>query len=143
MIRFVRATVGIEQDLTSWLRLAQIAFVNVGADPYKEAYFLEDALKFRAELSMPLIYVGGLVSRAKIDEVLDNGFEAVQMARALLNEPGFVNRMRKEENARCSCRHSNYCIARMYSIEMACHQHLQEELPACLKKEIEKIEAKG
>ena len=111
--------------------------------PFKEAYFLEDALKFRAELSMPLIYVGGLVSRAKIDEVLDNGFEAVQMARALLNEPGFVNRMRKEENARCSCRHSNYCIARMYSIEMACHQHLQEELPACLKKEIEKIEAKG
>lgn len=111
--------------------------------PFKEAYFLEDALKFRAELKMPLIYVGGLVSRAKIDEVLDNGFEAVQMARALLNEPGFVNRMRKEENARCSCRHSNYCIARMYSIEMACHQHLQEELPVCLKKEIEKIEAKG
>lgn len=41
--------------------------------PFKEAYFLEDALKFRAELKMPLIYVGGLVSRAKIDEVLDNG----------------------------------------------------------------------
>ena len=39
--------------------------------------------------------------------------------------------------------YGNYCIARMYSIEMACHQHLQEELPACLKKEIEKIEAKG
>ena len=90
--------------------------------PFKEGYFLEDDLKFRSELSMPLIYVGGLGSRAKIDEVLDNGFEAVQMARALLNEPG---------------------IARMYSIEMACHQHLQEELPACLKKEIEKIEAKG
>ena len=111
--------------------------------PFKEAYFLEDALKFRAELSMPLIYVGGLVSRAKIDEVLDDGFEAVQMARALLNEPGFVNRMRAEENARCNCRHSNYCIARMYSIEMACHQHLKEELPPCLKREIEKIEAKG
>ena len=75
--------------------------------------------------------------------VLDDGFEAVQMARALLNEPGFVNRMRAEENARCNCRHSNYCIARMYSIEMACHQHLKEELPPCLKKEIEKIEAKG
>ena len=61
----------------------------------------------------------------------------------LLNEPGFVNRMRAEENARCNCQHSNYCIARMYSIEMACHQHLKEELPPCLKKEIEKIEAKG
>ena len=111
--------------------------------PFKEAYFLEDALKFRAALKIPLVYVGGLVSRDKIDEVLDDGFEAVQMARALLNEPGFVNRMRAEENARCNCRHSNYCIARMYSIEMACHQHLKEELPPCLKKEIEKIEAKG
>ena len=105
----------------------------IPAVPFKEAYFLEDALKFRAELKMPLIYVGGLVSRDKIDEVLDDGFEAVQMARALLNEPGFVNRMREEENARCNCRHSNYCIARMYSIEMACHQHLNEKLPACLK----------
>ena len=115
----------------------------IPAVPFKEAYFLEDALKFRAELKMPLIYVGGLVSRSKIDEVLDDGFDAVQMARALLNEPGFVNRMRDEENARCNCRHSNYCIARMYSIEMACHQHLGEELPACLKREIERIEAKG
>ena len=115
----------------------------IPAVPFKEAYFLEDALKFRAELKIPLIYVGGLVSRSKIDEVLNEGFDAVQMARALLNEPGFVNRMREEEDARCNCKHSNYCIARMYSIEMACHRHLGEELPACLKKEIEKIEAKG
>ena len=111
--------------------------------PFKEAYFLEDALKFRAEIKMPLVYVGGLVSREKIDEVLNDGFEAVQMARALLNEPGFVNRMREEEKALCNCKHSNYCIARMYSIEMACHQHLNEELPAGLKREITKIEAKG
>lgn len=111
--------------------------------PFKEAYFLEDALKFRAALKIPLVYVGGLVSRAKIDEVLNDGFEAVQMARALLNEPGFINRMREEEKAHSHCKHSNYCIARMYSVDMACHQCLQEELPACLRKEIEKIEAKG
>ena len=109
--------------------------------PFREAYFLEDALKFRAALpEAPLIYVGGLVSRKKIDEVLDAGFDAVQMARALLNEPGFVNRMRREEQARCSCGHSNYCIGRMYTIEMACHQHLKEKLPPCLQREIEKLE---
>ena len=109
--------------------------------PFKEAYFLEDALKFREALpDASLIYVGGLVSREKIEEVLDAGFDAVQMARALLNEPGFVNRMRQEECARCTCGHSNYCIGRMYSIEMACHQRLKEELPLCLQKEIEKLE---
>lgn len=111
--------------------------------PFREAYFLEDALKFREALDIPLVYVGGLVSRQKIEEVLNHGFEAVQMGRALLNEPDFVNRMRREENARCNCRHSNYCIARMYTLDMACHQHLQEELPPCLKKEIERIESKG
>jgi 2,4-dienoyl-CoA reductase-like NADH-dependent reductase (Old Yellow Enzyme family) len=111
--------------------------------PFREAYFLEDALKFREALDIPLVYVGGLVSRQKIEEVLNHGFEAVQMGRALLNEPDFVNRMRREENARCNCGHSNYCIARMYTLDMACHQHLQEELPPCLKKEIERIESKG
>lgn len=111
--------------------------------PFREAYFLEDALKFREALDIPLVYVGGLVSRQKIEEVLNHGFEAVQMGRALLNEPDFVNRMRQEENARCNCRHSNYCIARMYTLDMACHQHLQEELPPCLKKKIERIESKG
>ena len=108
--------------------------------PFKEAYFLEDALKFRKELSIPLVYVGGLVSREKIDEVLDHGFEAVQMGRALLNEPGFVNHMKAEERARCQCRHSNYCIARMYTLDMACHQRLTEPLPKSLVKEIEEIE---
>ena len=111
--------------------------------PFREAYFLEDALHFRRAIRIPLVYVGGLVAREAIDQVLNHGFEAVQMGRALLNEPGFVNRMRAEENARCNCKHSNYCIARMYSIEMACHQHLKEELPKSLKREIERIEANG
>ena len=109
--------------------------------PFKEAYFLEDALRFRTEIKeIPLVYVGGLVSREKIDEVLDDGFEFVQMGRALLNEPGFVNRLRTEEKARCNCGHSNYCIARMYTIDMACHKHLEEKLPLCLEREIEKLE---
>ncbi len=103
--------------------------------PFKEAYFLEDALKFRQTVKIPLIYVGGLISGKKIDEVLDCGFEFVSMARALLNEPGFINRLKQDRNARNQCSNKNYCIARMYTIEMACHQHMQN-LPACLAKEL-------
>lgn len=132
--------------MTCWWLKYSVRLVGkymIPSVPFREAYFLEDALKFREALDIPLVYVGGLVSRQKIEEVLNHGFEAVQMGRALLNEPDFVNRMRREENARCNCRHSNYCIARMYTLDMACHQHLQEELPPCLKKEIERIESKG
>ena len=110
---------------------------------FREAYFLEDALKFREALDIPLVYVGGLVSRQKIEEVLNHGFEAVQMGRALLNEPDFVNRMRRGENERVKCCRSNYCIARMDTCVLGRHQHLQEAHPRCWKKEIERIESKG
>ena len=110
----------------------------VPAVPFKEAYFYDDALKFRDAVRLPLIYVGGLVARDKIEMVLNSGFEFVAMARALINEPGFVNRMKVEGNARCRCEHANYCIARMYSVEMQCYQPIKEGLPKCILKEIEK-----
>ena len=109
--------------------------------PYQEAFFLEDALRFRQAMpDMKFIYVGGLVAGDKINEVLSHGFEAVQMARSLLNEPDFVNRLKKDPHHRCGCRHSNYCIARMYSVDMACHQHLKEPLTPSIVREIERIE---
>lgn len=107
--------------------------------PFKELYFLEDARLFRKELTLPLVYVGGVVSRQNADTILDKeGFDFIQMGRALLNEPDFVNRMKEEENHRCSCDHVNYCIARMYSKEMSCHKH-RTDLPPSILKEIEKI----
>ena len=109
--------------------------------PFKEAYFLEDALKFRKALHMPLIYVGGLIARDKIEEVLNDGFQFVAMARALVNDPGFVNRMKTDAHARVDCGHSNYCVARIYTRDMVCHKTV-EGLPACLANEIKRLEYK-
>ena len=66
-------------------------------------------------------------------------WQFVQMGRALLNEPDFVNKMKADRCHRCGCDHVNYCIARMYSREMACHKHLDEQLPPKILREIEKI----
>lgn len=126
-----------------WLKYGVRMFgkMMIKNEPYSDLYFLDDALQVRHEVKLPLIYVGGCVSREGIDKVLDCGFEAVQMARALLNEPDFVNRMAAGEE-RCGCTHTNYCIARMYTLEMSCHKH-RTDLPPCLLKEIEKIELKN
>lgn len=110
-------------------------------EPYKDLYFLDDALEVRRNVKLPLIYVGGCVSRTGIEKVLHSGFEAVQMARALINEPDFVNRMANGEE-RCGCDHVNYCIARMYSIDMKCHKHCTD-LPKSIVKEIENIKRKN
>lgn len=125
-----------------WLKIGIRMFgkILIPSVPFQEAYFLEYAKKFRQELSIPLIYVGGLISKSKIEEVLNEGFVAVQMARALINDPGFVNKM-KEGVERSNCKHSNYCIGRMYTLEMKCHTCI-DNLPEKLQKEIEKAEKK-
>ncbi len=112
-------------------------------EPFKELYFLDDARIFRKELDMPLIYVGGVVSRDNADTVLDKeGFDFVQMGRALINEPDFVNKMKADECHRCGCDHVNYCIARMYSLDMECHKHLQG-LPKGIIREIDDIKRRN
>ncbi|MCQ2171085.1 MAG: NADH:flavin oxidoreductase [Bacteroidales bacterium] len=124
-----------------WLKamLLLIGRILIPTVPYSEGYFLDEAKKFRAALSMPLVYVGGLISKQKMEEVLEAGFTGLQMARALVHDTDFVNKL-KEGKLECSgCKHSNYCIGRMYTLEMKCH-HCVDNLPKKLQKEIEKAE---
>lgn len=107
--------------------------------PFEETFFYENAMKFRKELKCPLVYVGGLVSREGIDKVLDSGFEMVQMGRALVSEPDFVNRLAAEgAGCRSRCDHKNYCIARMYSVDMKCHKDCPN-LPRKITDELAKL----
>lgn len=126
-----------------WLKYSVRAFGKfmVKSEPFKELYFLDDAEVFRKELKLPLIYVGGVVSRKGAEKIMDKGFEFIQMGRALLRDPAFVNHLR-EGVEHCGCDHVNYCIARMYSLEMACHKKM-EDLPKGICKEIEKIKARN
>ncbi len=108
--------------------------------PYEECFFLEDAKKFRQEVNCPLIYVGGLVSRESIERVLGEGFELVQMARALVNDTDFVNKLKAGDmSTRSGCNHRNYCVARMYSDKMICCHNCEEQIPDSIWKELNKI----
>ena len=95
-------------------------------EPFSETYFLEDALKIRALVGLPLVYVGGIVSLAGFEKVLGEGFELVQLARALIHDPAFINKIKTGELSVSGCNHANYCIAVMYSGKMACYQNEKE-----------------
>ena len=126
-----------------WLRVMVRIFgrMMVPTVPYKETYFLETAKKFRAALKLPLIYVGGIQSRENCETVLGEGFELIQMAHVLIQDPAFVNHMKEADMSyRSKCGRSNYCVGRMYTLEMKCHECVSD-LPCRLKKEIEKAEA--
>ena len=84
--------------------------------PYQDAFLMSDALKFRAELTMPLILLGGITDRAAMDKAMAAGFDFVAMGRALLAEPDLINRIRADgESVKSLCTHCNKCMPTIYS----------------------------
>ncbi|OMC30540.1 NADH:flavin oxidoreductase [Mycobacterium sp. GA-1841] len=86
--------------------------------PYHEAYLMRDAEKFRAELTMPIILLGGITNRETMDRAMAAGFEFVAMGRALLAEPDLLNRIKAEGekgSVKSLCTHCNSCMPTIYS----------------------------
>jgi 2,4-dienoyl-CoA reductase-like NADH-dependent reductase (Old Yellow Enzyme family) len=84
------------------------------AYPYQDTYLLEHARRFRAELDLPLILLGGITDRATMDTAMAEGFEFVAMARALLREPDLVNRIAADPSTPSLCIHCNRCVPTVY-----------------------------
>ncbi|GAA1875300.1 NADH:flavin oxidoreductase [Actinomadura bangladeshensis] len=82
--------------------------------PYQDAYLLEHARRFRAELDLPLILLGGITDRATMDKAMEEGFQFVAMARALLREPDLVNRIAADPSTPSLCTHCNHCVPTIY-----------------------------
>jgi 2,4-dienoyl-CoA reductase-like NADH-dependent reductase (Old Yellow Enzyme family) len=141
--RIPTKTMGYYMGWNEWLQKIVVSLFGqwmIKDYDFEECFFLENAKKFRAELKGPLVYVGGLVSREGIEKVLDEGFEMVQMARALINDPNFINKLREGDfTTRAGCDHRDYCIARMYSDKMMCCHNCTEHIPERLWKELRKI----
>ena len=113
--------------------------------PFKELYFMQQARKFRDALSTPCIYVGGIQSRDNCETILREGFPLMQMAHVLIKDPDFVRHMAEDEHYHAGCGRSNYCVARMYTLDMKCHHCVlkdnPEQIPGKLRKEIARQEA--
>lgn len=83
--------------------------------PYRDGFLLRDAERFRAELTMPLILLGGVTNRQTMDTAMAQGFEFVAMGRALLAEPDLINRIKADGSVRSLCDHCNKCMPTIYS----------------------------
>jgi 2,4-dienoyl-CoA reductase-like NADH-dependent reductase (Old Yellow Enzyme family) len=93
--------------------------------PYEEAYFFDDAMRFRTALDLPLVLLGGVSRLDTVERALGAGFDFVAMGRALLREPDLVNRMREGQATESACIHCNKCMPTIYR---GTHCVLVEEL---------------
>lgn len=131
-----------------WLKAALLCGggkMMIPTVPFKELYFMDHAKRFQQEITdVPLIYVGGVQSGANCQTIMDEGFELFQIAHVLIKDPDFVNHVKENMSYHAGCGRSNYCIGRMYTLDMKCHDCVErdgEVIPENLKKEIAELEA--
>lgn len=81
---------------------------------FHELYFLETARTIRKAVSMPLALVGGVKSLASAERVLAEGFEGIALARALIHDPAFVNKLADGRLDQSGCTSCNRCVMGIY-----------------------------
>jgi 2,4-dienoyl-CoA reductase-like NADH-dependent reductase (Old Yellow Enzyme family) len=81
---------------------------------FKELYFWDYSTQIRAAVTLPLAYIGGVKSTANVAQIMEGGFEAVVMGRALLREPHLVRRWQDNPGVPSQCDNCNSCLAYIY-----------------------------
>lgn len=81
--------------------------------PYEPLFLFEGAKKLNEAVGIPVIYIGGVESRADMVKALDAGFEFVQIGRATIQDPDFAKRIQSGEITESPCDHCNRCVAAM------------------------------
>ena len=80
---------------------------------FEEAFFLEAARQFKAEVDVPLMLLGGINRLDTMNRAIAEGFAFVAMGRALIREPDVLLRMQRGERDASLCNHCNQCVAEM------------------------------
>lgn len=132
--------------LKAALNIPGVHQIMLPTSPFKELYFMEKAKLFQEALkdcNVPLIYVGGVQSGDNCQQIMDEGFELFQIAHVLIKDPDFVKHVQENPHYHAGCGRSNYCVGRMYTLDMKCHECVErdgETIAPRIKKEIAKLE---
>jgi 2,4-dienoyl-CoA reductase-like NADH-dependent reductase (Old Yellow Enzyme family) len=81
---------------------------------FREMYFLEASRVVRQAVKMPLAYVGGVKSLDNVGRLMDEGFDCIALARALIHDPALVAHWRDGTVRHSACDSCNGCVARIY-----------------------------
>lgn len=81
--------------------------------PFEPLFLLEGARRIRDAVTIPVGYVGGVVSLEHLENLIAEGFAFVQLGRATIRHPDFVNRLRTGSLSGSDCDHCNRCVATM------------------------------
>ena len=75
-----------------------------------EAYFLDNARRFREVIDVPLMLVGGMRTPALMERLLEaNETDMISLCRPFIREPDLVNRWKQGSRTKADCISCNGC----------------------------------
>lgn len=101
-----------DQKLT--LAMIKLSQKGVPKVKFRPMYFLDYSRRIRAELDMPLAYLGGARSMEDVEQAMAEGFEAVTMARPLIHDPELVRKFQQGLISASGCTNCNGCVPYIY-----------------------------
>lgn len=87
----------------------------ISEDPHTPLFLRGLSLQIKEAVSIPVVYVGGILSMGDIETLVDDGFAFAQIGRATIRDPDFVKRLASGELTESDCDICNRCIAAIYS----------------------------
>jgi len=100
-------------SLTEKLTMALFGPFIVKRYKFEPNFFLSQAKEIRKVLKMPLVYLGGVDSKKGIEEILDEGFDFIAMARVLIHDPDFLIKLKTNQIEKTECNRCNKCVVEM------------------------------
>jgi 2,4-dienoyl-CoA reductase-like NADH-dependent reductase (Old Yellow Enzyme family) len=91
--------------------------------PEEEAYFRPLARRARPRTSLPIALVGGMRSRAVMEDVVQSGdADLISLCRPLICEPDLPKRLRKGKQERAACISCDNCWPGELGEGIGCHR---------------------
>jgi len=77
----------------------------------EEGYFVDNASKIKAELSIPVFGLGGIRSFSAMEQIIEEGrADLISMSRPFIREPSLISRFRAGEIKKSDCISCNRCF---------------------------------
>ncbi len=116
-----------------------LAFVFNRLWPAQEGFNLQYARQFKEKLSIPIICVGGFLTKEKMEEAVGGGVcDAVSSARSMIADPYLFHHV-TTGSAGPKCSFCNGCIARAGRLPVECYdEEIKKEKDAMLASMLKK-----
>ena len=116
---------GMRENGTSWAEKLTMALFGpfiVKAYPFKENFFFDQALQVRRQVNLKLAYLGGVDSARGIEQITAAGFDLIAMARPLIHDADFIEKIRSGAIEKSGCTRCNDCVVEMDRGGVRCTQ---------------------